>query len=234
MSYLWIDLDSIDAKLLVRVLVKAMKLPEYEDFAVRVSSSGFGFLLKIYFNKEIDDFKHFIYRAILEDDPYRLRLALNKYYLGERRWLDLAFYEKDQGKIKEITHIVKKYEKDLKNIVEMIKNNENIKEIDKKINEVSKKLEKELKPFKKEIFSTNIGFKEKDKERIEKVCKDTFEKDPSFKYRIFQSFFPKYDYILTVYSPTKDQAFKRGDWLVKKALKDLNLLFWVKKLKTKV
>jgi hypothetical protein len=230
---LWIDLDSGRAIDLVNVLIKAMNLPEYEDFAVRLSSSGFGFLVKIYFKEELDDFKTFQYRAILDDDPYRLELALHKYYLGERRWLDLAFKEKDGEKAKEITHIVKKYEKNLKEIAKMIKNNENIKKIDKKTIEVSKKLEKDLKPLKREIYTTCIGFNKKDLEKIEKICRDIFEKDPTFKYRIYQSFFKKYDFILTFFSTSRNQAHKRGTWFVKKAGIE-GLLYWVKKLESKV
>jgi hypothetical protein len=234
MKKIWIDIDSFNAKQLVRILIKAMKLPEYEDFALRVSSSGFGFLLKIYFKEDIDYFKHFIYRAILEDDPYRLRLALMKYYLGERKWLDLAFQEKDEGKAKEITHLIKKYENEIKEIVNLINKNEKINIIDEKVEEVSKKLEKELKIFKKELFSTNIGFNKKLKEKIEKVCMDTFEKDPTFRYRIFQSYFPKYDYVLTFYSNNRDQAHKRGIWFCKKIFKDEKLQYWVKEIKSKV
>lgn len=61
-----------------------------------------------------------------------------------------------------------------------------------------------------------------------KVCRDTHNMDETFIYKIVDSWFDKYDYILIIYSKDKDTAYRRGMWLVKKVFKDQNLLFWVK------
>jgi len=75
---------------------------------------------------------------------------------------------------------------------------------------------------------TYMGFNEDLKARIEEVCRSTEEQDETFKYRIMPSRFKKYDYVLCIHSKDKDQAYRRGTWLVKKALAELNLLYWVR------
>ena len=76
---------------------------------------------------------------------------------------------------------------------------------------------------------TCIGIKELLLERMEKVCGDIVEKDETFRYKIVQSKFPKYDRVVLIFSPTESQAHRRGVWFVKKAFKDEHLLYWVKK-----
>lgn len=80
-------------------------------------------------------------------------------------------------------------------------------------------------------FKTVIGFKKMLLDEVLKICRDTYNIDDTFRYKIVESWFPKYDYILIIYSKDRDQAFKRGIWIVKKALKDHGLLFWVKEKK---
>ena len=75
---------------------------------------------------------------------------------------------------------------------------------------------------------TVIGFKEEHYAKIEKICRDTKTKDPTFKWKIYPSKFKQYDYILVISSPTEEQAFKSGMWLTRKALPLLDLTFWVK------
>ncbi len=64
-------------------------------------------------------------------------------------------------------------------------------------------------------------------ERIKKVCEDTRAKDKTFKFQIKKSKFKK-DKILIVSSESKNQSHRRLTWLVKKVLKEHNLIYWVK------
>jgi len=69
-----------------------------------------------------------------------------------------------------------------------------------------------------------IGFPAERLKAIAKICKDIAKKDKTFKYRIYNSKFPIYNFILMVFcGPGKegaDLAHKRGTWLVKKAFTD--------------
>lgn len=72
-----------------------------------------------------------------------------------------------------------------------------------------------------------IGFHAEHLSRIAKVCKNIAEKDPTFKFRIYNSKFKQYDFLLIVFSETVDQSHKRGVWLVKKAFPEFNLCYWI-------
>lgn len=77
-----------------------------------------------------------------------------------------------------------------------------------------------------------IGFKGEMLEKIAKVCSDIAKKDSTFKYRILNSKFPQYDFLLVVFTgPGKEGAnlaHKRATWLVKKAFPEFSLCYWVK------
>jgi len=64
-------------------------------------------------------------------------------------------------------------------------------------------------------MKTIFFFKEEILSDIKKVCEDIFEKDKTFKFKIFK----KENWVLVIESKTRDEAFKRGMWFLKKALK---------------
>lgn len=86
--------------------------------------------------------------------------------------------------------------------------------------------------YKKKDQCAIIGFKGEMLEKIAKVCSDIAKKDSTFKYRILNSKFPQYDFLLVLFTgPGKegaDLAHKRATWLVKKAFREYNLCYWVK------
>ena len=79
-----------------------------------------------------------------------------------------------------------------------------------------------------------MEFDNKHLARIKKVCKDTFDKDATFIFKILSSKF-KRDKILIVSSETKDITHRRLTWLVKKVLKGedegKDFYYWIKEVK---
>jgi hypothetical protein len=64
------------------------------------------------------------------------------------------------------------------------------------------------------------------------ICSDTKAKDDTFRYEVRRSTFSPGEHVLFIHSSSKDQAHRRGTWLVKKALPSHglnNFLYWVKK-----
>ena len=73
-----------------------------------------------------------------------------------------------------------------------------------------------------------VVFKEKDREKIIKLCKSASEKDKTFNYKINPCPFKDGDYILIIFShlQTKDQAHQRGMYFVKK--NKVGEYYWVR------
>lgn len=69
-----------------------------------------------------------------------------------------------------------------------------------------------------------IGFKAERLRAISKICQDIAKRDQTFRYKIYNSKFPIYDFILILFcGPGKegaDLAHRRGTWLLTKAFVD--------------
>lgn len=74
----------------------------------------------------------------------------------------------------------------------------------------------------KKVWLTRIGFKNKDKVKIDVVCKDIANIDKTFIYAI-QRYVGKssYDWMIIIKSVSKDIAFQRGSWFRHKVLEGL-------------
>jgi len=83
-----------------------------------------------------------------------------------------------------------------------------------------------------------IGIKFQMRAECEKVLENLAQKDPTFKYTIYNSHFPQYDQVIIVSAESRDQAHKRGLLLCGKDVpgqekkcyfpKEYGLCYWVK------
>lgn len=83
------------------------------------------------------------------------------------------------------------------------------------------------------IFKTIIGIMNEQTENVRRVCEDIRKKDPSFSYEIFEptvaALREKFENLLVLYSPTKEEAQKRGGWFIHKCRgAKLPNYFWTK------
>lgn len=69
-------------------------------------------------------------------------------------------------------------------------------------------------------------------EEIRRICEDIRRRDPTFKYAIYRPEKPplsdSYSYVLIIESETREQAQRRGMWMVKKVKPLEGSLYWVK------
>ena len=224
-----VDLDSRDIANMLLTYFKAQKIFPKSKIVVEVSSSGNGFHILIPLKKEISFNENIKYRALLNDCSERLRLSITKHIMNDTEEHDLIFTEKAGKKVKIINMklILKPHSKLINQIDENWETNEALKLIE----ELAKKIEKKI-PLKKG-YVTSIGIKGKVLlEKIRKIAKDTYHRDNTFKYRLFNSYFPDSDYVFCVFSKTKNQAMQRGAWIRRVIKKELNkeLLYYVKKI----
>ncbi|HDD68945.1 MAG TPA: hypothetical protein ENG61_01130 [Candidatus Korarchaeota archaeon] len=220
-SYIGIDIDSPKVFDLLLIYMRARKLFPHSKIEVFISPSGRGFHLKIW--KRCTILENIFYRAAVGDDPERLRLSIAKLFLNpDEQFFDILFDVKFKKKSRKID-------------LEKLLNGVNLSEKSiEEIREMAEKLEGKIKM--KECWVTCIAFSgEEFRERLKVICEDIAIRDPSFKYKIYQSYFPKHDYVLVIFSDNKNQAYQRGEWfrrVIKKELgKDIN--YWVKIKKTK-
>lgn len=73
---------------------------------------------------------------------------------------------------------------------------------------------------------TYIGLKPRDIEQVREVCEGIYAADVTFQFSFVRSSIKKYSQLLMVKSATKDQAHKRGVWLINNIGID-GLLYWV-------
>jgi len=67
------------------------------------------------------------------------------------------------------------------------------------------------------LYKTIIGLvDDEQKEVLTKICSDIQEKDSTFKFLVLNCVNKKFKYRLVVESQSRDQAFQRGHWLIKK------------------
>lgn len=228
-DYIGIDMDTNNSFKFLKTYFKARKHFPGTRIETFVSSSGFGYHIIIYLDEEISLLENFFWRNFFNDCPYRLRLSFTKLMLNEGNYdvYDLMFSEKNGSKVVkfDIEEVLSNYEKIVANIL----SNWGSEKMNENIDKLSKEVKEEL-PAKTK-FVTLVGIKgNSNREKLLKVCKDINAKDPTFKYRINPSQFKKYDFVLAVFSGTKDHAHERGCWIINKVgIEGLN--YWVKEYK---
>lgn len=86
------------------------------------------------------------------------------------------------------------------------------------------------------MFHTIIGTVSIEKlERVASILEDIFLKDPTFSFNITTptgDLLKKYKKLIIIESDNKNQAFQRGEWIIKK-LSDLGVdkFYWIKETK---
>jgi hypothetical protein len=226
-----VDLDHRSIVQLLRVYFSSKKLLPGVPMEVFISSSGIGFHLKFYKSVTVEeDLK---IRALLWDDADRIVYALKKWALNQNEeYVDLCFDEKEKGKetavpLEEILN--RDYRKEAEKISNLINNGDND-AADKEVKNLAKEIKPKIEPFKKPQWVGCIGFNGDNlRQAIEKVCTDITEKDQTFKYKVYSSFYPEHEWVLVLFDTDKDQLWKRLTWLKNKTvLKDQNTPLWVK------
>lgn len=77
------------------------------------------------------------------------------------------------------------------------------------------------------VWGTYVGLDSDEKrDRLEEICNNIRAKDNTFRFSLRRSNLPQYRWILIVWSSDRDQAHKRGMWLIHKTGVD-GLLYWV-------
>ena len=82
------------------------------------------------------------------------------------------------------------------------------------------------------MWKTFIGLRDEHKEHILVSCAEIKEEDATFKWRLqkpYGKLSNQYDWVLVVESETKNQAHRRGCWLIHN-LGIEGLLYWVKEV----
>jgi hypothetical protein len=209
-----VDLDTTSVRRLLLVLKSALNM-NLEIKKIEISPSRRGFHIILDGGK--DEFDILCKRALLWDEAIRLRYSLKRLALGSK--VDICFFRKGGKNSIDVTNHFNLNE---------IKNDE----IDEKI---VKKYEEKIKPLMKDCWITCIGLKEELKETISEICSDIKARDKSFDFKIYESYFPKYDYLLVIFSKNRDQAYQRGEWFkrILKAELGIDILYWVKEKKEK-
>jgi len=231
-NYIGIDIDD---KSIFNFLLTYFALRErFKDAEIitEISSSGGGFHIIVKLKKEITIIENWLERSLF-DDSMRLMLNLRKFYLseGKDKNHDLIFTEKAGKKVKKFNmdNVLRNYRNDVKEIEKLWGSNEAL----EKIKILAEKIEKDNKIPIKDVWITTIGIKgEVMKEKIKKIAEDISMQDESFKWHMFISYFPDYDFCLCIKSNSKTQAFQRGSWFRRIVKKELNedILYYVKKI----
>jgi len=211
-----VDLDTSSKAQLLLSLWKALRMG-LKIKEVRISPSGYGFHI-ILDGEGKTPLEALKIRALLDDDPYRLRYSLKRLFLGSKP--DILFDEK----IVYPERIAKKARRihvDLKKL-------KNLKTPEEVIN-MSRQIDI---PHVKSIWVTIFEIPDEKLEEIQGILSDIRERDPSFRFKIKPNLYKggKTSRIGVVYSIDKDTAHRRGVWLVNKLKLDG---YWVKKIDVK-
>lgn len=75
-----------------------------------------------------------------------------------------------------------------------------------------------------------IGFKAENLKEIIPVINKLKKKFPEQRYNVMNSNFPQFDFILSCFAETKDQAHQIGLALTRKHLPQFKLLYWLKQV----
>lgn len=211
-----VDIDTSSKKKLVIVLWRGLRLG-LELVYVNISSSGKGYHAVFEGDQIKTDIDNLMFRALLDDDPYRLRYSLKR--LSMKRKVDILFSDKN---FKRSTRMNLSDD-----TLEKIKNAKTLEEVI----DLAEKLDiPEIKSSWQTIFEIpEILF-----EKIRDVLSDIRAKDASFRFRIVPNMYKsgKTKWLGVVYSQDKDIAHKRGTWLRYKIEGITG--YWVKEYKRKV
>jgi len=245
-----VDLDRASILQLLRVYFtapRAFKLVTGREYDGKVSAetspSGVGFHVMLHADvSPLEDLK---IRALLWDDPVRIAYALRKWTLNpSERHVDLRFDEKSGGKVVRIPldSLLSPYASTI-HVQHHVGVGEGEK-AEREVKALAEKLKPEIDKYKTPSFIGCISFKGDElHEALIKVCGEIAAKDQTFKWRIYPSFMPEWDWILSVFTTEKEKAWKRITWLKNRAyvldesgskrliLKDAETRLWVKERK---
>jgi hypothetical protein len=217
-----VDLDyPVTPQKLLRAYFLACRRHGVENVKAYVSPSGFGVKLKI--NVECRDAaENLKERALLWDDPYRLRYSLKRWALGGGDTVDICFDEKDGRKMgEEITD-------KLRSILSRLGDDPSIDELDTAAEGLRDMINEKLK---KRVYGCILFNEDHVKERMEKICGDIAAKDPTFKWYIHLSLHPEWRWKLVVEAEDRDKAWRRLTWLKNKTeLRSVKTMMWVKEV----
>ncbi|MFQ6118366.1 MAG: hypothetical protein ACE5KE_00610 [Methanosarcinales archaeon] len=237
MSFIGIDLDTTSIFDLLLTYFNAKKMFQDATITTEISSSNRGFHIIIKTKKEINKFDNFLIRAVLGDCSERLKLSLEKAFLNPKeKYNDLIFTKKGNNNVKifNLENILNNYRKDVNFINKHWGDNLALERIEK----LSKKVGRKIKT--KNLWLTCFAFSTDSlRVKLSKVCSDIYVNDPSFKYKIYQNYNPDTEYLLIIFSETKNKAFQRGEWFLKNVFDENDIkkikrfgrkkYYWVKK-----
>jgi len=213
MKRISLDIDTGSARALLWTWFRCRFHFPKSRIKVEQSLSGIGYHIEIL--KSTTPLENIKARAILGDDPGRLLYAIRRWALAGKEYIDICHDSNGHERTVEIDmeNLLEPYKKD----VDFILKKQVGKKVGEKVEELVEKIKPELKKLQKEYFITTFAFNtEQLMEKLKKVCIDTAERDKSFRFRIYESFVPLAQYFLAITSKTKDQAFQRGMWFLKK------------------
>lgn len=239
-----VDLDHSSIVQLLRVVFSAKRMLPGVPMEITVSSSGVGFHIKLF--KQVTVIEDLKIRALLWDHADRLVYALKKWALNPTEaYVDLVFDEKNAGKecILPLDNILEGYKKEVDEIMTLLDKGENEK-ADNKVRELAKKIEPDIAPYKSKTYVGLISFNDDHlREKLEIVCGNIANKDPTFTWKVYPSWAPEYEWYLALFGTDKDVLWKRLVWLKNNAkeikekgegellLKDVDTRMWVKERK---
>ena len=215
MKEIWLDLDVISIRKLCRILISAKYLNKVPDVEIPKSIKVFrtkkGYHVGCSFDKEISAIDHFMYRALLNDDPYRIKFSLQR-LAYDPEGIDVTFDLKESIYPQKEAFI----RQDISNIMDYVE--ESIDETEKKIKEA----------FEFETVIKFITVIPIDQDEIERVIESLEEKnirDWRFQFALAEK--EKF-YIVFGDCKTSGQAFAKG-MSFKEKIKTKRRTFWIKK-----
>jgi len=222
-----VDIDDTSERRLLMSWLMAKKFFSDSKVEVRYSPSHTGFHLIVH--KEVSLLDNLLWRSMLNDDPNRIRFSLKRLFMDpDEKYIDLLFDYHKGGKAEVLN--LERFLRPFQPKIRKILKNWDKGGIDKMVNEIANKIEGTL-PTKK-VFITSIAFNTIElRDKIRKICEDIHEGtesrpgDTSFRWKIYQNYLegaklgdstqPQPEFMLSIFSPTKDQAFQRGEWFLR-------------------
>ena len=211
-----IDIDDISERRLLMAWLMAKRFFPEETIEVRYSPSHTGFHLIIH--KEVTVLENLLWRAMLRDDAVRIMISLRRFFMNPgEKYIDLLFDDHTGGsaEVLDIQHFLRPFQRKIQKILKNWDNG-----VDEMVNEIAEENEGKL-PTKRTYITSfafnTVGLKDK----IQKICEDihdgTGERpgDPTFRWKIYQNYSPQSDFVLAIFSASKDQAMQRGMWFLK-------------------
>jgi len=192
-----IDIDSNNISRLLKTIWKAVRMGVKIE-KIAISPSGKGFHVVVSSPNIKTDMDNIVVRALLDDDPYRIRYSLKRMAFGGK--VDILFEAKEGGCEREIDLGINFNELEKMNLEEVMELAEKMKE---KIPVGS-------------YYALIFEIPDEKFDDIKETLEDIAARDPSFKFSIRRNLYKKgkTEYIGVVICPDKDTAHKRGVWLI--------------------